>query len=739
MAGRAENSKKTPKVKIPLNEGSSVVRVTKISGSFMWTIYNFSFSLDTLHSSNFTSPTFAIGCNNELKWELNLYPFSIDEVDKENISLSVYYSDNDDFDMVLAECEISILNEKGEKAYTIKTDSEFNFSANNTQWNKIDFIKRDFLLDKANGLLINDRLTLLCEITTKAYYESADEDRRAVVHISKSRLKLSEDLKTLLDGKFSDVIFVCNEKEFHLHKVILAARSPVFCAMFEHEMLEKTNNALVITDTSSEAVHKLVQYVYTGTIEDIDKISKEILIELLIAADKYELNDLKEMSEVIFYHRLTLQNAIETLIFADFHNAQMLRNQTIEFIVAHNKNFIDNPEFESFSKSHSHLLPDFIKSDRQCWLLSDDNTGCYDCYYDNNFITPIVNTVISGKSWCVSQFSTDKLYYTWEISNVSILLNMINTEDSIVSQTFSNSGYHSKWQLSLYLNGINNEMKDYISLYLKVLKTTDEKDIQAQYEFCIINSEKKEVHNIKSDNLIFIVNGEKLGEPKFLKKDFLLENAKELLVDDKLILMCKIVLSTRDRNTISQTESMSFCLPKYQLGVSKSHEKLLEDGKFSDITLTCNGKEFNIHRIILAIRCPTFLDTIDQLLKENDKSGIEITDVEPDILKELLLYIYSGTVRSVKKSTKDLYVEAKKYQLESLKVICEIQLFCNLTLDNVCDNFVFAHINNSCKLKNKATQFIISNLNVVTATEGYKSLVSSRPQLLKEIIYKLRD
>ncbi len=42
-----------------------------------------------------------------------------------------------------------------------------------------------------------------------------------------------------VQGTFSDVTLSVGDTEFKAHKAILAARSPVFSAMFEHAMEEK--------------------------------------------------------------------------------------------------------------------------------------------------------------------------------------------------------------------------------------------------------------------------------------------------------------------------------------------------------------------------------------------------------------------------------------------------------------------------------------------------------------------
>ena len=51
--------------------------------------------------------------------------------------------------------------------------------------------------------------------------------------------------EVLRSGSFSDVTLRVGEKQFRAHKVILACRSPVFGAMFEHEMKESRRVRMV--------------------------------------------------------------------------------------------------------------------------------------------------------------------------------------------------------------------------------------------------------------------------------------------------------------------------------------------------------------------------------------------------------------------------------------------------------------------------------------------------------------
>lgn len=588
------------KATIPCSKKSSSIRNAKMNCTFTWTIYNFSFAFDEVSESSFSSASFATGCNNELNWDLNIHP---NEENKTHVGLKIYLYDTYEFFEVLAEFEISILNDKGEKAYTQKSDSMHNFVKDN--WYSKDFIQKNYLMDVANGLLINDKLILMLSINADCNYIVTNEEKDFMLHLSRNRLQISNDFKLLLDGRDHDVVMLLDGKKFNVHKSILAARSRVFSAMFEHQMLETTNHEVTITDISCEALNKLIQYVYSGNIENINEISEEIIKELLVAADKYELDDLKFMCEVILFNRLNLNNAIETLVFADSHNADALRKQVIQFIIGHNREFIDDPAFESLSEAYPHLLPRFIAENIE-FMNSDVDELFYGTYI-NNFDVPIVSMPVKPRFWGVTQLQVNECSYTWKIQNFSFFANVENSEYSVQSQKFSKSDSSYHWQLTLFPRGVNEETKDYISLLIQLFADAKAKktEVKAYYEFFIINKEDKPIKSVKSDILIFISNGEKLGETAFLKRDFILDNDNGLLIDDTLTIMCKITWHLGNVNSVTHTESMNFCLPKYQLGVSNDLEELLKNGKFSDIQFTVCNTEFQVHRTVLSVRCPT--------------------------------------------------------------------------------------------------------------------------------------
>ena len=103
---------------------------------------------------------------------------------------------------------------------------------------------------------------------------------------SLSYQRIAESLGTLLaSGKHNDVVLEVgpDKKLIAANRTILAARSPVFAAMFEHDCVENRDSRVVIPDVESDTFQQLLLYIYTGKVEFDDA---EQVPDLLQAADK---------------------------------------------------------------------------------------------------------------------------------------------------------------------------------------------------------------------------------------------------------------------------------------------------------------------------------------------------------------------------------------------------------------------------------------------------------------------
>ncbi|KOB68553.1 Roadkill [Operophtera brumata] len=142
-------------------------------------------------------------------------------------------------------------------------------------------------------------------------------------------IQLSEDLGNFLtDDSFSDVTMKSGEGiEFRAHKTVLAARSKVLRAHFEHNTKESITN-VVETPWETEVLRDVLTFVYTDKAPRV----KDAPDKLLIAADYYQLDRLKSLCAEALNNRLTVENAVDTLQLAELYSLSSLRLSTLNYI-----------------------------------------------------------------------------------------------------------------------------------------------------------------------------------------------------------------------------------------------------------------------------------------------------------------------------------------------------------------------------------------------------------------------
>jgi speckle-type POZ protein len=195
-----------------------------------------------------------------------------------------------------------------------------------------------------NNLLPNDTLTICCRV------KSEKEECEMEQHETRiARRKLCEGL-ALTDDKYADFVFKVENEKIAAHKNILAARSPVFDAMFQHDMQENRTNETEITDVTPAAFKALLRFIYTGHCQVRN------LAELLVAANKYDIQDLKEIFANELRKKLTVDNAVYLLILSDLHQANDLKDGAIRFIIENALAVMKTPPWSNFPKNHHHLM-----------------------------------------------------------------------------------------------------------------------------------------------------------------------------------------------------------------------------------------------------------------------------------------------------------------------------------------------------------------------------------------------
>ncbi|GBM15931.1 Speckle-type POZ protein-like B [Araneus ventricosus] len=147
----------------------------------------------------------------------------------------------------------------------------------------------------------------------------------------KSLLELSNDFEQCLAPKetcFADVTLKCGGASIRAHKCILSARSPVFAAMFAHPMKENLTNEVDITDIDEPILRAMLTYIYTGKTSDLTSCAAA---DLLSAADKYQLQDLKTVCSYSLKGSVSFQNVWRILVLGDLL-AEDLKSFALDYI-----------------------------------------------------------------------------------------------------------------------------------------------------------------------------------------------------------------------------------------------------------------------------------------------------------------------------------------------------------------------------------------------------------------------
>jgi speckle-type POZ protein len=162
---------------------------------------------------------------------------------------------------------------------------------------------------------------------------------------------LVRDFAALLDDKFADFVFKVENEKIPAHRVILAARSPVFAAMFQHDMQENKTNETDVTDVTPDAFKALLRFIYTGHCE-VGMLTED----LFMAAIKYDIQDLIQICAKEMVKKLTADNAVRLLIVSDLHQAEDLKEAAMNFITKNGPFVMRRHSWTAFSKTHPNLI-----------------------------------------------------------------------------------------------------------------------------------------------------------------------------------------------------------------------------------------------------------------------------------------------------------------------------------------------------------------------------------------------
>ena len=175
---------------------------------------------------------------------------------------------------------------------------------------------------------------------------------------SQNGQKALQDFSVLFNQqKYCDVQFCLKDgdvdEQIGGHAIILSARSPVFAAMFQHEMKESKTGRVTILDIRPEIFKKLLQFIYSGQLSTA--LTEDTAQAMFVAADKYDINELKEECVDFILTCIRMENVINLMVWANFYSIKELKDAALAFVADNGQEICMQSDWEELTKSYPDL------------------------------------------------------------------------------------------------------------------------------------------------------------------------------------------------------------------------------------------------------------------------------------------------------------------------------------------------------------------------------------------------
>lgn len=216
--------------------------------------------------------------------------------------------------------------------------------------------------------------------------------------------------------------------------------------------------------------------------------------------------DSRTVSPIVYYHPRTLPTSDRTITSTTYQVNDQVTSTTVD---------------------QSYRFSDPTVSSTQSQDVSND-------YGDHPSRIQISD--LPAENWCRTTVNVAKFSYMWTISNFSYCRDDYGELGVLKSSLFSGQDDSNKWRLRVNPHGLDDESRDYLSLYLLLVESPEDQEIRAKFKFSILNSRRDETKAMESQKVYNYSKGKDWGFKKFIRRDFLMQDQNGLLPDDTLTL-----------------------------------------------------------------------------------------------------------------------------------------------------------------------------------------------------------
>ncbi|EOY33157.1 BTB/POZ and MATH domain-containing protein 4 isoform 3 [Theobroma cacao] len=371
MTNRATSPTATAEVEqSPLVSPTSSRSVTEtVNGSHRLVIQGYSLAKGIGVGKHIASDNFTVG---GYQWAIYFYPDGKNPEDNSTY-VSVFIALASEGTDVRALFELTLVDQSGKGKHKVHSHFDrslesgpYSLKYRGSMWGYKRFFRRALL--ETSDYLKDDCLKINC--TVGVVVSAIDCSRLHSIQVPESNI--GAHFGMLLENmEGSDITFDVAGEKFHAHKLVLAARSPVFRSEF-FDGMDEEKQEIVITNFDPKVFKALLHFIYRDTLsEDVESvgstfssvssISETLIAKLLAAADRYGLERLKLMCESHLCKNISVNSVAKILALADQYHASELKAVCLRFAA---ENLADG--FEYLKENCPSLQSELLKTVAGC-------------------------------------------------------------------------------------------------------------------------------------------------------------------------------------------------------------------------------------------------------------------------------------------------------------------------------------------------------------------------------------
>jgi speckle-type POZ protein len=335
-----------------------------VNGSHHFTINGYSLAKGMGVGKYIASECFSVG---GYQWAIYFYPDGKNAEDS-SMYVSVFIALASEGTDVRALFELTLLDQSGKAKHKVHSHFDrslesgpYTLKYRGSMWGYKRFFRRAVL--ETSDFLKNDSLAITC--TVGVVVSSTKGPRLYSIPVPDP--DLGQHFGALLDsGDSCDVTFDVDGELFHAHKLVLAARSPVFKALLFGPMRDRNSGNIEIKDIEHMVFKTLLHFIYRDSLPDTKELagsSSTLLAQhLLAAADRFALDRLRLLCESKLCENVSVDTVATTLALAEQHHAAELKAVCLKFAASNLAAVMHSEGFEYLRDSCPTLQSELLKT-----------------------------------------------------------------------------------------------------------------------------------------------------------------------------------------------------------------------------------------------------------------------------------------------------------------------------------------------------------------------------------------